>query len=232
MGTFWYWIQVRGLFWYNVGLFWYNVGLFWYSGGLFWCRVGLTYYSIWGSFDIGCSVRLFWYSLGLFWYNVGLFWYGVGLFWYSVWGSFDIGWRRPIGCLKLQVTIRERATNYRALFRKMTYKDKASYDFTPPCIGCRCFCRERGVWECVKTPSNTICVSCRMCKWVMAHIWMSHVTRTNASWHTCEWVMAHKRLNRIRCVCHPYLCMRHDTHIVISSCIEYESVTHMEYESV
>jgi len=43
------------------------------------------------------------------------------------------GWRRLIGCLKLQVIFRKRATNYRALLRKMTYKDKASYDSTPPC---------------------------------------------------------------------------------------------------
>jgi len=43
------------------------------------------------------------------------------------------GWRRPIGCLKLQVIFRKRATNYRALLRKMTYKDKASYGSSPPC---------------------------------------------------------------------------------------------------
>ena len=43
------------------------------------------------------------------------------------------GWRRPKGCLKLQVFFRKRATNYRALLRKMTYKDKASDDFRPPC---------------------------------------------------------------------------------------------------
>jgi len=34
------------------------------------------------------------------------------------------GWRR---CLKLQVSFRKRARNYRALLQKMTYKDKASY---------------------------------------------------------------------------------------------------------
>jgi len=45
----------------------------------------------------------------------------------------DTGWRRPIGCLKLQVILRERATNYRALLRKMANKDKASYGSLPPC---------------------------------------------------------------------------------------------------
>ena len=29
------------------------------------------------------------------------------------------------------------------------------------------------------------------CAWVMAHVWMSHGTRMNESWHTYEWVMAH-----------------------------------------
>jgi len=42
------------------------------------------------------------------------------------------GWQRPIGCLQLQVIFRKRATNYRALLRKMTCKDKAPYDSTPP----------------------------------------------------------------------------------------------------
>jgi len=46
----------------------------------------------------------------------------------------DTGWRRLIGCLNLQVIFRKRATNYRALWRKMTYKDKASYGSSPPCI--------------------------------------------------------------------------------------------------
>jgi len=47
--------------------------------------------------------------------------------------SLYTGGRRLIGCLKLQVIFRKRATNYRALLRKMTYEDKASYDSTPPC---------------------------------------------------------------------------------------------------
>ena len=43
------------------------------------------------------------------------------------------GWRRLIGCLKLLVIFRKRATDYRALLRKLTYEDKASYESTPPC---------------------------------------------------------------------------------------------------
>ena len=44
------------------------------------------------------------------------------------------GRQKFIGCPKSQVIFRERATNYRALLRKMTYKDKASYGSSPPCI--------------------------------------------------------------------------------------------------
>jgi len=44
-----------------------------------------------------------------------------------------IRWRRPIGCLKLRVIFRKRATNYRALLRKITYNDQASYGSLPPC---------------------------------------------------------------------------------------------------
>jgi len=32
-----------------------------------------------------------------------------------------------------EVLFRKRATNHRALLRKMTYKDKASYGSSPPC---------------------------------------------------------------------------------------------------
>jgi len=42
------------------------------------------------------------------------------------------GWPRLIGCLKLQVIFRKRATDYAALLQKMTYEDKASYDSMPP----------------------------------------------------------------------------------------------------
>jgi len=37
------------------------------------------------------------------------------------------GWWRLIGCPELQIIFHKRATKYRALLRKMTYKDKGSY---------------------------------------------------------------------------------------------------------
>jgi len=43
------------------------------------------------------------------------------------------GWHRLIECLKLQVIFCKRATNYRALLRKMTYQDEPSYASSPPC---------------------------------------------------------------------------------------------------
>ena len=52
----------------------------------------------------------------------------------------DTGWWRPIGCLKLQVIFRKSAINYRALLRKMTYKDKAFYGSSPPCSCMFVFC--------------------------------------------------------------------------------------------
>ena len=43
-------------------------------------------------------------------------------------------WPKCIECFKLQVSFRKRATNYRALFRNMSYKDEASYASSPPCM--------------------------------------------------------------------------------------------------
>ena len=43
------------------------------------------------------------------------------------------GWRRLIGSPKLQIIFHKRATKYRALLWKMTYKDKGSYESSPPC---------------------------------------------------------------------------------------------------
>ena len=42
------------------------------------------------------------------------------------------GWRKPRGCLKLQVIFRKRATNYRALLRKMTCNLRHPMSFRHP----------------------------------------------------------------------------------------------------
>jgi len=63
--------------------------------------------------------------------------------------TYDTGWRECIGCLKMQVFFCKRATNFRVLLRKMTYKDKASYVVTPPCST-----RERSK-QCTSYPCQT-----------------------------------------------------------------------------
>ena len=49
-------------------------------------------------------------------------------------GESITGWRRLIGSPKLQIIFYERATKYTSLLRKMTYKDKGSYESSPPCM--------------------------------------------------------------------------------------------------
>ena len=48
-------------------------------------------------------------------------------------GHLYTGWQRLIGSPKLQIIFHKRATKYRSLLRKMTYKDKGSYESSPPC---------------------------------------------------------------------------------------------------
>ena len=50
---------------------------------------------------------------------------------YCIWTA-PTGWRRLIGSPKLQIIFHKRATKYRSLLRKMTYKDKGSYESLPP----------------------------------------------------------------------------------------------------
>ena len=45
----------------------------------------------------------------------------------------DTGWRRLIGSPKLQIIFHKKATKYKSLFRKMTYKDRGSFESLPPC---------------------------------------------------------------------------------------------------
>jgi len=47
--------------------------------------------------------------------------------------KWNTGWRRLVGSPKLQIILHKRATKYRALLRKMTYKDKGYYESSPPC---------------------------------------------------------------------------------------------------
>jgi len=44
------------------------------------------------------------------------------------------GWRRLIGSPKLQIIFHKRATKHSSFLWKMTYKDKGSYESSPPCM--------------------------------------------------------------------------------------------------
>ena len=82
----------------------------------------------------------------------------------------DTEWRTPLGCLKLQVIFRKRATNYMALLRKITCEDKASYDSTPPCIMCRlkrainyrALLRKITYEDKASYDSRPLCIMCRL----------------------------------------------------------------------
>ena len=77
----------------------------------------------------------------------------------------DTGWRRLIGSPKLQIIFHKRATKYGSLLRKMTCKDKGSYESSPPCIS---MCN-----------TNGSCHTHDEYKWVMSHISMRHVPPVN-----------------------------------------------------
>ena len=114
-----------GLFWQNVGLFRENVGLFRENVGLFRENVGLFW---------SLPLTIFLWRAELERYSLSKERYSLSKELYILsTNSKATGWRRPIGCLKLQAIFRKRANYYRALLRKMTYDDKASYGSSPPC---------------------------------------------------------------------------------------------------
>ena len=97
---------------------------------------------------------------------------------------------------KLQIIFHKRATNYRSLLRKMTYKDKGSYESSLPCRRCSC----SGCYEALAPPNpvvapikpynepwhtyELILIGTHTNWFLSAHIWID-------SCHTYEWVMAH-----------------------------------------
>jgi len=96
---------------------------------------------------------------------------------------------------------RERAANHRALLRKMTYADKASYDSTPHET-------EWLQWVMFFVFVTRMNASCCTYKWGSSHLWVSHVTHINEP--------SQKNL-----LCHTYgrvtshLWMSHVTHVNI-----------------
>jgi len=102
------------------------------------------------------------------------------------------GWRRSIGCLKLQVIFRKRATIYRALLRKTTYKDKASYGSSQPCI--------IKIWYANSQTHKLDTQICDMCVWVFSlcvcyQQWYKHKLDTQIYDDVCVYVLT-------LCVCY------------------------------
>jgi len=60
-------------------------------------------------------------------------WHDSFTSWFTLIHETYIGWRRSIGCLISWITFRKLAAKYRALLRKMTHKEKASYESLPSC---------------------------------------------------------------------------------------------------
>jgi len=91
------------------------------------------------------------------------------------------GWRRPMWCLNSQVIFCKRATNYRALLRRMTYKDKAAYGSSPP-----------GTWVCFIS-FTCVCVTRIVCVCDMnndsfhSYVWHYSFTWLIDMTHSCAW---------------------------------------------
>ena len=99
------------------------------------------------AFSVLYSTSLFLYFTSLFLYFTSLFLYFTSLFLYCILHflfSLSLshtcilqGGRRLIGSPKLHIIFHKRAIKYRLLLRKMTSKDKGSYESAPPCTASR-----------------------------------------------------------------------------------------------
>ena len=103
----------------------------------------------------------------------------------------DTGWRRLIGSPKLQIIFRKRATKYKSLVRKMTYKDKGSCESSPPCTR-QVSWPQRYSWHTSTVFALFATQGTRtLCFQLPSHMWMSHVAHMNEWRRTREWVMSH-----------------------------------------
>ena len=71
------------------------------------------------------------YAYLIYIWEGGTGWHG-GTGWQDQTLRTNTGWRRLIGSPKLQIIFHKRAAKYWSLLRKMTYKDKGSYESSPP----------------------------------------------------------------------------------------------------
>ena len=88
------------------------------------------------------------------------------------------GWRRLIGSPKLQIIFHKRAIKYRSLLRKMTCKDKGSYESSPPCNNPR---RDPASGHAWKSRVANLTEWYHAFEWVLLHTWVSHGAHMNVS---------------------------------------------------
>jgi len=113
------------------------------------------------------------------------------------------GWRRLIGCLKLQVIFRKRATSYRALLLKMTCKDKASYGSSPPCTYLTKDVHERIFWIFFRGGRNSNLVhTCAYLTWRLVDVCQQHIV-------------------------HDYVCIRIWLYMYMNECLDLFSPFHV-----
>jgi len=96
-------------------------------------------------------------------------------------------WRRPIKCLKLQVSFRKRATDYRALLRKMTCEGKASYGSSPLYIKRLTMFVPWLIHTCYMTHSYT----CH--DWFLYVPWLIQIGAMTHSYLHLVWIIQHRR---------------------------------------
>jgi len=100
------------------------------------------------------------------------------------------GRQRCIGCLKLQISFRKKATNYRALLQKMTYKDQASCGSLPPCRSCHTYSMKKSRHTCKWAVShlhvwNETCLVIAIHSLILAYSWSALKTYPWHSYRRC-----------------------------------------------
>jgi len=126
-----------------------------------------------------------------------------------LWHVVHTGWQKPIGCLKLQVIFCKRATNYRALLRKMTCEDKASYESSPPCM--------RGM--------TYLCAWHDSCMFVTWLIYVCDVIRVTWRIHMCDMTRSLRMWDYIFDMTHSHFW--HDSFICVVWLIYAVDMTHV-----
>jgi len=119
------------------------------------------------------------------------------------------GWRRLIGSPKLQIIFHKRATKYRSLLRKMTYKDKGSYDSSPPCIDICMYQKQniqagsvssrtdQFVYTCRHTVSLILCID--ICMYLKKNKQASRFINSNMYIHWYMYVLSTNRRVGVQC---------------------------------